>query len=638
MPWAFHSSFEPAPVLNRSLMRDIFHRHLTPSNSTFTEPQSIRDGISIVACCMNRHHTLEHVLSRWREVRHVSQIVIVDWSSHPPLLDSVRDHMQQDPRIRLLRVESENNWVLSRAYNLAMRAASYRTLLRTDCDYAIGKDFVDAHPINGSVFYAGNYAAARDENEIHLNGAVYINRDDVLGIGGYDERIQTYGWDDEDLYSRLSDAGYRKLNISYDHISHVAHPDKERAQKDVRFVQVEIDLNSLLLKQLPKWNSTALDHFKHQWAVTSSPSDQYTVLHAVSRPRPLKDLVSSERMDDAWNTALGQRLANDYNIPWDIMVTMSPSEKRLLLTKLNARMLHRDSSRPARVLFAHVMHGLGNRLRALGSAMSFANATDRELVLIWETDAHIAASFSDLFEHDDIVVMTRFQPKWPFKGYEDYDKSWRMLDKYNYMEMEGNGAVKGQFIVDRPEQHMYFKSAYIMEADSRLTDWNKDNDMLRSLRPVKEVRDLVEQFESRGLDSMVGIHIRDRTLDRDIKDVKFDAEYGSAASKEMEHWRRLFHAVLCGDGYGAGAGYAAKGVWVQGGVDAARLRRTGRAVREVCAGGHAVSGEGAGAGGLQLELVHGGGVEVGGEEGAAGGRGLCQGMMWMRAEFLFFRF
>lgn len=62
--------------------------------------------------------------------------------------------------------------------------------------------------------------------------------------------------------------------------------------------------------------------------------------------------------------------------------------------------------------------------------------------------------------------------------------------------------------------------------------------MLRSLKPVDEVVSLVRQHEHNGVDQMVGIHIRDRTLDRDIKNVNFGSEYGDAASREMEYWRK----------------------------------------------------------------------------------------------------
>lgn len=510
---------------------------------------------------MNRHQTLSRVLPKWRLVENVSEILILDWSSSPPLLPSVQLAAAEDPRVRLLRVEQEPQWVLSRAYNLAIRATSFDTIMRMDCDYTLDPRFVAAHNLDSSaspiskqpLFYAGNYQHARNENEVHLNGAVYIKRAHFLAIGGYDERIQTYGWDDEDLYTRLEQSGLRKHNISYDHVTHVPHDDSDRAQRDVKFVQVEIDLNSLLLKHLPKWNRSGLQ--SSQWSVMEGMHGNYTVLKATVKPRALKNLVDSADVKSAWDTALGQRLSNDYQIPWDIMTTMDVPSKRNLLTRLNSHMNHRDSSKPTRVLFAHVMHGLGNRLRALGSAMAYANNTDRVLVLIWETDAHISADFSDLFS-DDMVVISHFKPTWPFTGYEKWDSSWSKFVYFNYMEMEGNGAVKGQQIVDSPDKHVYFKSAYVMEANSELTGWDKDNAMLRTLTPVAQVRDMISIHERKGLSDMVGIHIRDRTLDRDIKNVNFGSEYGNAASREMEYWRekssyRTFigemHHILSGD-------------------------------------------------------------------------------------------
>lgn len=39
---------------------------------------------------------------------------------------------------------------------------------------------------------------------MHLNGAVFLRHADFWAVGGYDERIQTHGWnDDEDLYNLL---------------------------------------------------------------------------------------------------------------------------------------------------------------------------------------------------------------------------------------------------------------------------------------------------------------------------------------------------------------------------------------------------------------------------------------------------
>lgn len=521
------------------------------SSKVLTREDAVKPGISIVACCMNRHETLKKVLNDWKQVDNVDEIIVVDWSSAPPLKDVV--DFEGDARVRVIRVEGEAQWVLSRAYNLGMSASTRENIIRTDCDYSLGKDFVRSHSLEpaasrnmaessagvaGAHFYAGNYKQARNENEVHLNGAVYIRRRDFFAIGGYDERIQTYGWDDEDLYTRLNKSGLAKHNISYDHVTHVPHGDVARAQKDVKFVQVEIDLNSLLLEKLPSWNYSNVavnTHWAAKDGVQATP--KYAVVHAAKRVPSLKDLTPKEKVTEAWNLALGRRLSNDYQVPWDIMETMDVSSKRNLLTRLNTLASSRSPEQPPRILFAHCMHGLGNRLRALGSAMSFAKNSGRILVVIWETDSHISAKFSDLFD-SDLVVMDSFKPTWPFKEYDRYDKSWLSFEFFNYMEMEGQGAQKGQWIVDKPNMHFYYKGAYIMEADQKLTSWDMDNAMLRTLQPVEEVARSVAEHEKAGLQNMVGVHIRDRTLERDIKNVNFASEYGEEASKTMEYWRQ----------------------------------------------------------------------------------------------------
>lgn len=526
----FFLSEVPGRVSSPSLIRQMF-----------VDPHDVRPGVSVVAVCMNRHNTLRTVLDKWRNVVGVDEIVIVDWSSEPPLQPIVQAN--PDPRIKLIRVDGESEWVLSRAYNLAISASSHERIIRTDCDYALGRYFVDAHPLRNSgapKFYAGNYRLARNPNEVHLNGAVVIRRADFFKVGGYDERIQTYGWDDEDLYTRLDKAGISKSDVNYAHLYHVPHGDDARAQHDVRFVQVEIDLNRILLEKLnDSW--TGKHMAGSRWSIDPKSSSKYFRLKSLSAPRSLKQLSSSESYDEAWKLALEQRLANDYHVPWDILVYLDTASKRKLLNRMNkkaaARAENKEQNKPVRILFAHCMHGLGNRLRALGSAMSYAHATDRELVVIWETDAHISAKFTDLFS-SDLVVLPKMKVQWPFQGVEKWDASWNSFKFINYMEMEGHGAKKGAWIVDEPSKHMYFKSAYIMEADAKLTSWDMDNRNLRSLLPVASVADRIVELEKMGLSKMVGVHIRDRTLNRDIKNVNFKSEYGDEASNTMEYWRR----------------------------------------------------------------------------------------------------
>lgn len=515
----------------------------------------IRPGVSLVACCMNRHDTLRQTLPTWLDIPHVNEIVVVDWSSSPPLIDMIHN-ITRDRRVKVIRVESERDWVLSRAYNLGIGAASREEILRTDCDYKIERGFVRAHELNvddkeylskggrRSRFFAGNYNKARDENEVHLNGAVFIRREDFMKVGGYDERIQTYGWDDEDLYNRLARAHVEKHDINYDHVKHVPHNDGTRVQKDVKFAQVEIDLNQLVLEHLEPWSanlslSESGNNGATQWQVLATdPSMRYMAVVAISIPTGLQDQINRSQLNDEWELALGRRLNNEFQVPWDIIVSMDSTTKRNLLQRLYRADASRSGKLAQRILFAHVQHGLGNRLRALASAMAFAKNTDRVLVIVWETDAHISAKFTDLFE-TEIPVIAKFKPSWPFANHEKFDKAWRMVRGYNYQEIEGKGAVKDAYISDYENKHIYFKSSCIMNTDIKLSNWELDNDMLRSLQPAKFILDAVDDLQLRfNLTKRVGIHVRDRTLNRDIDHVNFTTEYGDRASSTMDYWRR----------------------------------------------------------------------------------------------------
>lgn len=535
-------------------------------------PSAVRPGVSLVAVCMGRPDTLRQTAKAWLKVKRIDEIILVDWSSSEPLEPVIRS-IEGGKRIRVIRVEGEKNWVLSRAYNLAVNASSHANVIRTDCDYRIGEDFVSAHQkmldisqqksvaqsIKGGTgfYYSGNYHLARNENEVHLNGAVFIRRSDFVRIGGYDERIQTYGWDDEDLYNRLGESGLAKYNISYDHVSHVKHGDSGRTQTGVKFAAVEIDVNSLLLSKLNKWTR---DMRPSVYRAPETTGPNSVRISALSRPKSLRELTSDKDYEEVWSTALGRRLHDSYQVPWDIISELPNSGKEMLLRRLMARMDNRERAERQRLdaagrtdemideakiplprLFVcHCMHGLGNRLRAIASCMSYAKSTNRELVVVWETDSHIEARFTDLFS-TPLVVLEKLSPKWPFAGLEKWDTAWIPFVFYNYMEMEKQGAVKGALVVDAPNKHMYYKGAYIIEVQNKeLTNWEKDNNNLRELKPVPEVAERLSALEQRGLggENIVGLHIRNRTLAMDIKNVNFVQEYGDEATRTMESWRR----------------------------------------------------------------------------------------------------
>jgi len=292
---------------------------------------------------------------------------------------------------------------------------------------------------------------------------------------------------------------------------------------------------------------------------TADKTENSVRINARSRPKSLRELSTDAVYEEAWSTALGRRLHDSYMVPWDIISALPNVDKERLLRRLMARLENRERQARAkldaegkwdvmvdetkialpRLHLCHCMHGLGNRLRALASCMSFAKETNRELVVVWELDAHIEAKYSDLFT-TPLVVLDKLNPKWPFTDIEKWDAAWKNFKFYNYMEMEKEGAVKGEKIYDLPDKHIYYKGAYIMETPNGESSWDKDNAQLRTLKPVAAVEEKLKVLEGKGLvanSNVIGLHIRNRTLAKDIKNVNFVQEYGDDATNTMEKWR-----------------------------------------------------------------------------------------------------
>lgn len=534
-------------------------------------------GVGIVAACKNRGAQLAEVLQTWVKVIGVQEIVVVDWSSTPEL------DVGGTKNVKVVRVDDEDGWMLSRAYNLGVAMSNAEWVIRVDCDCSLAPGFVEAHNMETGTgathFWSGSWEHARNVNEVHLNGAMLVRRADFLAVGGYDERIQTYGWEDEELYARLVHAGHERRVLNFSHVQHIPHGDALRIGADVPFVDVNIDYNSLLLKHLPLWRglgtppalgnttvegapSPALPQSSYNRLVSSNEETEGKLrFRAATFPLSVSDLVDTAARAAAWELSLGRRIHDTFDVPWDMMTHMqAPAREGLLRGLLALREKRRlqlpEASRielarsggikPAespKLLVVHGMHGLGNRLRAIGSAMAWAEATNRQLVVVWERDPHCGALFTDLFENVTssgvpIVVTERLGVSWPFQDAERYDSSWRTWETFNYMEMEGHGAVKDAVIPDNPDKHLYFKGAYVMVPPRRhITGWDVANAQLRTLVPVVSVGNLLKTLRGADLHSRIGVHIRSLPLSADITGVDGTHEYGTSGADILSYWR-----------------------------------------------------------------------------------------------------
>jgi hypothetical protein len=178
-------------------------------------------SVSIVTVCMNR---VDHLLrssafvSRWP---HHAEHLIVDWSSRDPI---ERCKLPGDERVRLLRVDGEKRWNLSRAYNFAVAQSTGDCVFKLDADCWPEKLAApDQLAIQGIVCHFGTGPDGR-------LGQWLLDRSLWDRLGGFNEFLEGYGFDDKDFKARvLSQLAISPIPLEIDAIGVISHSVSLRA-------------------------------------------------------------------------------------------------------------------------------------------------------------------------------------------------------------------------------------------------------------------------------------------------------------------------------------------------------------------------------------------------------------------------
>jgi glycosyltransferase involved in cell wall biosynthesis len=177
-------------------------------------------------------------------------------------------------------------------------------------------------------------------------------------------------------------------------------------------------------------------------------------------------------------------------------------------------------------IYIHVQHGLGNRLRAMASAMSIANGTDRELIVIWTPDHHCDCHLVDLFKYSGVVLV------------DSVEVDLKNSDCYTYMEIEP-GACKDQYIAPVAGRDLYIRSAYAINNEH--SNWETENRFLRSLEPVDAVQHLVASVAS---DGRLGVHVRMEGMPgTDTNSYDASNNWLPESHQQINHWRERSHYI-----------------------------------------------------------------------------------------------
>ena len=610
-------------------------------------------GVSLVTCAMNRSENLVKALPSWLACDELREIVIVDWSSREPVSEALAAAGLTDPRIRVIRVEGEPRWILSYAFNIGFRAASCRQILKCDADIVVDPRFFELNPLRPGCFVAGNWRRAA-EGQAYVNGFFYIWKKDLAKVGGFNEFITTYGWDDDDIYDRLVQEGVTRCDVEGDTIYHLPHDDEARTGDAAASViesaaheigsgtKFLIRRNRFIANVMPSWNERAIllpmvgeddDHavpVLRRQGYDPNPVPDHTVADAdfyamrelaswrlgrrvleldrrtlpllLDRPFGKLSLLEVEillgnapeglgaadafcviDLDPALLPTEGSRAAKGvetlralaaargmaiafrgpFTAPHESMAprlrtepflpswfnigmpgrvgvgalrdTATALPSRNVVVTFDATALDALETAPApaapavasgrKRLFMDCQHGLGNRMRALGSAASIAAKTDRELVVVWQPDHHCDCTFTDLFDYSGAVIDESF-----------VDGAAATCDVYNYMEVEG-GEKDKPVDVNSPRD-IYGRAAFVLQ--SPFSNWEGDNAFLQGLTPVSAITDLVMDVRH---PNDLSAHVR-MEAGAGLDHNSYDQPDGNWSEKDHElihHWRAKSH-------------------------------------------------------------------------------------------------
>ncbi len=164
--------------------------------------------------------------------------VLLDYDSPDGLQAWVMDNFQEELAsgyLKYFRFEGTEYFHFSHARNLAFRLSTGRIVCNVDADNFTGKGFAhylaeELNPekvLTGCRIIDGEMDPSLDEGSV---GRFATYRELVYRAGGYDEKMESWGYEDLDLCERLRDMGNALATIDPKFLNCIPHDDGERVK------------------------------------------------------------------------------------------------------------------------------------------------------------------------------------------------------------------------------------------------------------------------------------------------------------------------------------------------------------------------------------------------------------------------
>lgn len=183
--------------------------------------------VAFVISCKGRLDHLKQSLPRIVALK-PAEIVVVDYDCPQGTAQWVEEHY---PDVKVVKLFDKPIFNLSDARNLGAAASEQDWIFFSDADILFDPEIVDwfhATELDQSHFFRQKHI--NDPKVSGANGSCLVSKTAFDLVGGYDEVITGWGFEDQDLYSRLTVAEIREVFFERYYFSAIVHSDEKRTE------------------------------------------------------------------------------------------------------------------------------------------------------------------------------------------------------------------------------------------------------------------------------------------------------------------------------------------------------------------------------------------------------------------------
>lgn len=219
--------------------------------------------ISFCTTCMNRllhlKKTLE--LNLFDNDYMDLEFVILDYNSSDGLETYIKetkmDHIISG-KLVYYKTFTPKYFERSKSRNIAFKLGSGEILCNLDADNFTGKNFASFLAKSFKMYpntFLSPISPNLSEDSSDVLGRLCVKKEDFNAIGGFDERMIYYGFEDYDIVNRLMNSGIqRRVLLNFEYLRAITHSNEERLRNEF----VTKNIRAILIRYLDPSKSVIL--------------------------------------------------------------------------------------------------------------------------------------------------------------------------------------------------------------------------------------------------------------------------------------------------------------------------------------------------------------------------------------------